>query len=98
MPIAMLPEKIQDNFYGKHFCGVRGGDRFVSVQRPVATNGSSNSEYACPEDFMPCSAATNDQNTICIAKSKDKEQECPITLMKFVTNKDTYESNSAYKV
>ena len=37
VPISMIEPKPEDIFFGKHFCGKRGGSAFKNVTRPVFT-------------------------------------------------------------
>ena len=61
------------------FCGTRGGNSFLAAQRPEL----SGSSFACPSNFVACSADTSDENTICVASNK-KATDCPLTFVKFV--------------
>jgi len=69
-------------FFGKHICGVRGGDSFAKVARPLITTNQ------CPEGTVPCSKITSLENTLCYPE-KDREALCPITDIVFVDKKET---------
>ena len=84
------------------FCGTRGSSTFATTVRPKPNGKQSSNgdtQYECPKDFEPCSPATSKGNTVCIQKSKDKSKDCPITLMKFVTDSEVSAYNSTdYKI
>jgi hypothetical protein len=77
---------IENVFYNKHICGVRGGLPFKKVIRPDFKTGK------CPQGTQKCSKATNNNNTVCY---KDLSL-CPITQLVFAApnskkNKDDKE-------
>ena len=81
----MKPAESQDEFYDMRFCGTKGGKSFLTAQRPELSGQAGT--YACPSNFIACSADTSNENTICVASNK-KTTDCPITFAKFVKTGD----------
>ena len=68
---------VQTLFKNKYFCGIRGGDPFVFVKRPLLSTG------LCPNGTLPCSNSTSLENTVCYPQD-EHEEKCPILQMKFM--------------
>ena len=68
---------IQSQFKNKYFCAIRGGDPFISVQRPLLETG------LCPQGTEACSRSTSAENTVCYPPA-DHASKCPILKVKFM--------------
>jgi len=66
---------LQTLFYGKYFCGTRGGESFENVIRPSV-------DGKCPTDTSACGDKTSPENTVCYANLDD----CPITSIEFTAS------------
>ena len=71
--IKPVKPEVQDKFYGKYICGLRGGLPFKSVLR------LNPNTKKCPTGTSRCSSKTNDDNTVCY---KDLSL-CPVTQIVF---------------
>ena len=70
--IPANPEVLQNLLKSSYICGIRGGDPFVSVKRPLLETGE------CPSGTKPCSRNTTPDNTVCYPE-EEHEAKCPIT-------------------
>ena len=85
--IFRTPPIQQEVFFGKRFCGKRGGLPFKDAVRP---EDQGNGSFACDSRYPACSAATSPENTICNAEAATKSaaEACPITFMAIVAAAD----------
>lgn len=54
-PISMKAPIMQDEFYDMRFCGIRGGEKFLTAKRPVETIKNGKSMWNCPDGTVACS-------------------------------------------
>ena len=59
----VVPETRLTDLGGFEICGKRGGKPFVEITR-VDAQGN------CPNDKVPCSAATSRENTVCVTQTE----------------------------